>query len=81
MSWSASTSVPSQPPELLDADLVKLRGLRTTIEQLVAGEPPSGRGPGGVTTSFTLSESDEVRLDPSGSGWRWLASALWARSC
>lgn len=75
--WSDARTVEVQPPELLDADLVKLRGLRTTIEQLVAGEPPSGRGPGGVTTSFALSESDEVRLDPSGSGWRWLASALW----
>nr|WP_232001359.1 CGNR zinc finger domain-containing protein [Mycobacterium sp. 1165178.9] len=75
--WSAARDVNLQPPGLGDADLAKLRGLRATVEQLVAGEPPAGRGPSGVTASFTLSDSGEVRLDPSGSGWRWLASALW----
>lgn len=75
--WSAARDVHLQPPGLGDADLAKLRGLRATVEQLVAGEPPTGRGPSGVTASFTLSDSGEVRLDPSGSGWRWLASALW----
>ena len=75
--WSSVRDLNLQPPELGDADLVKLRGLRATVEQLVAREPPSGRGPGGVTASFTLSDSGEVRLDPSGSGWRWLASAMW----
>lgn len=74
--WSSARGVNLRPPELGDADLVKLRGLRATIEQLVAGEPPK-RGSGGVTASFTLSDSGEVQLYPSGRGWRWLASALW----
>ncbi|OBB89815.1 CGNR zinc finger domain-containing protein [Mycobacterium sp. 852002-40037_SCH5390672] len=75
--WSSERDVDLQPPELGDADLVKLRALRSTIEQLVAGEPPDGRGPGAVAASFALSDAGEVRLDPSGGGWRWLASALW----
>lgn len=75
--WSAARHVNLQPPELGDADLAKLRSLRATVERLVAGEPPSKRVPGGVTASFTLSDSGAVRLDPSGSGWRWLSSALW----
>jgi predicted RNA-binding Zn ribbon-like protein len=76
--WSSARDMNLQPPELGDTDLAKLRGLRATVEQLVAGGPPSGRLPGGVTASLTLSDSGEVRLEPSGSGWRWLASALWS---
>ena len=30
-----------------------------------------------VSASFALSDTGEVRLEPVGSGWRWLASALW----
>ncbi|OBH59142.1 peptide chain release factor 2 [Mycobacterium sp. E2479] len=75
--WSVARDADLQPPELGYADLDKLRGLRATIEQLVAGEPPSGRGTRGVTASFTVSKSGEIRLYPSGGGWRWLASALW----
>ncbi|MCV7246638.1 CGNR zinc finger domain-containing protein [Mycobacterium mantenii] len=75
--WSSVRDVDLSSPELRDADLVKLRALRTTIGRLVAGEPPSRRGVGGVGAFFTLSDAGEVRLDPSGSGWRWLASALW----
>jgi hypothetical protein len=75
--WSSVRGVDLQPPQLAEADLVKLRALRTTVEQLLSGELPSGRGAGGVAASFTLTDAGEVRLDPSGSGWRWLASALW----
>lgn len=75
--WSSVRGVDLAPPELDDADLAKLRAVRTTIEQLVAGEQPNPRGVDGVAASFALSDAGEVRLDPSGSGWRWLASALW----
>lgn len=74
--WSSVRDVNLQAPELSDGDLVKLRSLRAAIEQLVAGEPPSSGGVG-VVASFALSDAGELRLDPSGSGWRWLASALW----
>jgi CGNR zinc finger len=75
--WSAAHGADLRPPALDDADLAKLRALRTSIGQLVAGEWPTGRGTGFLSASFALSDTGEVRLDPSGGGWRWLASALW----
>jgi predicted RNA-binding Zn ribbon-like protein len=75
--WSSVRDVDLSPPELGDADLARLRAVRATIEQLVAGEQPPSRGADGVAASFALSDAGEVRMDPSGSGWRWLASALW----
>lgn len=75
--WSAMRGTDLRPPALDDADLAKLRAVRATISNLVAGEAPSGRGAGPVSASFALSDEGEVRLDPSGSGWRWLAAALW----
>ncbi|HWS93260.1 MAG TPA: CGNR zinc finger domain-containing protein, partial [Mycobacterium sp.] len=41
------------------------------------GEPPTGLGTEAISASFGLSETGEVRLEPVGGGWRWLASALW----
>jgi predicted RNA-binding Zn ribbon-like protein len=78
--WSAVRGLDVQPPPLSDADLSKLRALRETIAQLVAGAPREGRGTGAVaasSASLTLSATGEVRLEPAGTGWRWLASALW----
>jgi hypothetical protein len=75
--WSALRGVDAEPPLLTDADLSKLRALRDTIAKMVAGEPPDSRRIGSVSASFTLSHTGEVRLEPAGSGWRWLASALW----
>ena len=53
--------------------------MRTTIAKLVGGEPPDKRAIGlirSVSGSFALSDTGEVRLEPAGSGWRWMASAL-----
>jgi len=75
--WSALRGVPADPPSLTDADLAKLRALRGTIAQLVRGEPASGPGIAAIPASFAVSETGEVRLEPAGNGWRWLASALW----
>jgi predicted RNA-binding Zn ribbon-like protein len=74
--WSASRGAEAQPPALDDADLAKLRALRTTIAKLVAGETHD-ESLRLVSSTFTLSDTGEVRLEPTGSGWRWLASALW----
>jgi predicted RNA-binding Zn ribbon-like protein len=76
--WSALRGVDAEPPALNDADLSKLRAVRDTIAKLVAGEPPDRRGIGSVSASFTLSHDGEVRLEPTGTGWRWLASLLWS---
>lgn len=75
--WSALRGADLKPPGLDDADLVKLRALRTAIADLVDGAVPSRRGTGPISASFALSDTGAVRLEPSGSGWRWLASALW----
>jgi predicted RNA-binding Zn ribbon-like protein len=78
--WSSVRGLQVQPPALGDADLSRLRALRETIGGLVAGQPPARRGTGGVAASpasLMLSETGEVRLAPTGTGWRWLASALW----
>ncbi|WP_260860547.1 CGNR zinc finger domain-containing protein [Mycobacterium tilburgii] len=69
--------MPVGPPRLSAADLPKLRTLRDTVAQLVRREEPAGPGPHSITASFALSAAGQVRLDPAGSGWRWLASALW----
>jgi CGNR zinc finger/Putative stress-induced transcription regulator len=75
--WSAVRGVDAQPPSLTETDLARLRSLRGTIAKLVTGEPADGRGTGSVGASFALSDGGDVRLEPSGAGWRWLASALW----
>lgn len=75
--WSSARGVDVSPPGLGEADLGRLRAVRSTIERMVDREPPRPRGAHGVVASFGLSDAGEVRLDPSGSGWRWLASALW----
>ncbi|KKC05208.1 CGNR zinc finger domain-containing protein [Mycobacterium nebraskense] len=74
--WSAARGVDLAPPRFDDADLAKLRGLRARIDSLVAGEVTGGRTT--VPASLVVSGAGEVRLEPSGTGWRWLASALWA---
>jgi hypothetical protein len=75
--WSAVRGLDVRPPALTDADVSKLRVLRDTIARLVEEAPPTGRGTGAVSASLALSQTGEVRLEPAGNGWRWLASALW----
>lgn len=75
--WSALRGVDAEPSSLNDGDLSKLRALRDTITNMVAGQRPDGRGIGAVSASFALSDTGQVRLEPAESGWRWLASALW----
>jgi hypothetical protein len=75
--WSALRGVPADPPAVTDADLPRLRALRDTITQLVRGETATGGGSAAISASFALSDAGEVRLEPAGAGWRWLASALW----
>jgi predicted RNA-binding Zn ribbon-like protein len=76
--WSLLRGVDAEPPTLNDADLSRLRALRDTIAQLVRGEEAAGPGTTAISASFAVSDTGEVRLEPAGSGWRWLASALWA---
>ena len=73
----AAPGFDTEPPALSDADVVKLRALRATITQMVAGETSATPVIGAVSASFAVDETGEVRLEPAGTGWRWLASALW----
>jgi predicted RNA-binding Zn ribbon-like protein len=66
-----------QPPPLGDADLSKLRPLREKIAALVTGNECEAGAVAASPASLTLTEAGEVRLEPAGTGWRWLASALW----
>lgn len=75
--WSHLSGIDAAPLELSEADLAKLRALRTTIGGMVAGEPVAPDG-APASASFVVSDSGEVRLEPVGNGWRWLASALWS---
>jgi predicted RNA-binding Zn ribbon-like protein len=78
--WAAVRGIDAQAaqsPELNDTDLPKLRALRDAIAKMVLGESPDQRAIGSVSASFALSDTGEVRLQPAGSGWRWLAAALW----
>ncbi|ORV52180.1 peptide chain release factor 2 [Mycobacterium florentinum] len=75
--WAELRGLPAEPPAVTDADLPKLRALRASIARLVRGEADAGPGTATISASFAMSETGEVRLEPVGSGWRWLASALW----
>jgi predicted RNA-binding Zn ribbon-like protein len=75
--WSAVRGLDVRAPTLTDVHASKLRALRDTIAKLVAGEPPTGRAAVAVPASLALSETGDVRLEPAGTGWRWLASAIW----
>ncbi|WP_264064431.1 CGNR zinc finger domain-containing protein [Mycobacterium montefiorense] len=76
--WSKLRGVDAEPPALNAADLSRLRALRDTIAKMVAGELPDRRSAVAISASFGLSDTGDVRLEPRGSGWHWLASALWA---
>jgi hypothetical protein len=75
--WSTTRGDEARPPPLTPTDVTKLHALRATIAGLITGDGSSSPGIGSVPASFGLSDSGDVRLEPAGSGWRWLASALW----
>jgi CGNR zinc finger/Putative stress-induced transcription regulator len=78
--WSAARGEELQPPALSTADLSELRVLRSQIASLLSGDVEGSAAVGGVSTSFGLSETGQVRLEPMGDGWQWLASALWGET-
>jgi CGNR zinc finger len=74
--WSMTRGDDAHPPTLTPTDVTKLHALRATIAGLITGTVSGSPGIGPVPASFALSDSSDVRLDPAGIGWRWLASAL-----
>jgi predicted RNA-binding Zn ribbon-like protein len=75
--WSQLRGVDAEPPTLQAADLPKLRALRDALARALNGQGLNAQGVGGVSASFALSDTGEVQLIPAGTGWRWVASALW----
>jgi len=75
--WSTARGDETPPPTLTPADVAKLHALRAAIAGLITGDVSGSPGIGSVPASFALSDNGDVRLEPAGSGWRWLASALW----
>ncbi len=76
-SWAHTRDTDVHPPALSTADIGRLRTLRDTIANVMAGDAAAGDESGAVSASFALSDVGKVRLEPTGRGWRWLASALW----
>lgn len=76
--WSAERGAESAPPALNDHDAAKLRALREVLAGLVAGDPIDSSDMHSNAATFALSDGGDVRLEPTGQGWRWLSSALWS---
>jgi hypothetical protein len=78
--WSAARGEELRPPGLDADDLSRLRELRMRIGGLLSGDVDGGGVVDEVSTSFGLSETGQLRLEPVGEGWQWLASALWGET-
>ncbi len=78
--WSAGRGEDRRPPALDVDDLSHLREVRGRIGGLLSDDVDGGGAVADVSTSFRLSETGQVRLEPVGEGWQWLASALWGET-
>lgn len=58
-----------------DEDARHLRDLRGTIELLIAGDAPSTMS---ATARLDVDPDGTVQLRPSGRGWKYVASEIWA---
>lgn len=61
--------------ELSDSDARRLRGLRSTLEDVIAGRPVEAAE---APATLVIEKSGQVRLEASGSGWQGVASDIWA---
>ncbi|WP_369830770.1 CGNR zinc finger domain-containing protein [Mycobacterium sp. 1245805.9] len=82
--WVKLRDVDAQPPSLNAADLAQLRDLRDAIAKVVNKSSPDSRQMRCVSSvygAFSLSNPGVLRMEPTGSGWCWLASALFSEIC
>jgi len=78
--WSVIRGEDLHPPALNAVDLSTLQTLRSQLAGLLSGDVENGDAMDGVSTSFSLSGTGQLRLEPAGDGWQWLASALWGET-
>lgn len=71
--WKEQSGAEGGPRRVTSVELVGLRRLRRDVERHLGG----GDASRAVPTSLVVEPSGAVRLQPTGSGVRWLASAVW----
>ncbi|WP_231986607.1 CGNR zinc finger domain-containing protein [Mycobacterium sp. 852002-40037_SCH5390672] len=79
--WVALRGADAEPPSLKTEDLPKLRELRDGIAKMLNGISLDSRQLSCISSvhgAFALSDCNGLRITPTGSGWRWLASALFS---
>lgn len=80
--WSRARGLAADAVVLGEADLVKLRGLRAELVELIRAGTPDAEGGRphrlGISVSSTLrlDEDGRVQALPTGRGWRYVASLL-----
>ncbi|RAU97451.1 peptide chain release factor 2 [Mycobacterium colombiense] len=82
--WAALRDADAQPPSLNATNLAQLRNLREAIAKVVNNRSPDRRQMRCVSSvcgTFSLSNSGALWMEPTGSGWRWLASAVFSEIC
>ena len=72
--WLESSGADGGVRRITSADLPKLRRLRREVEAHLSEEPVEVRP---VPATLTVADTGAVRLQPAGTGVRWLASAVW----
>jgi predicted RNA-binding Zn ribbon-like protein len=73
--WKEHSGATGGVRRITSADLPALRRLRRDVERQVVGEGRGGVQP--VAATLTVDATGAVRLQPTGAGVRWLASAIW----
>jgi hypothetical protein len=77
--WSAVRRTEPRLADLSGDDVRRLREVRGWIDEAVRGDVPVIlSGDSAVRVTLSVSASGELTVVPSGHGWQWLRSAVWA---
>ncbi len=73
--WKEHSAATGGVRRITSADLPAQRRLRRDVERQITQQGRGGVQP--VTATLTVDATGTVRLQPTGAGVRWLASAVW----